>query len=142
MKRRGLLAALVISCLALAAPAFAAKGGNSGGGGGHGSNFEATSGITLDQTDPHLGGEVTFNVSYPHTTKHPRIQVMSYQDGVLTYGEAGEIDHAFLLGGGMSEWLMKGGPASCTADLFDLIWNGNNMQEVVWLAVTSFDAAG
>jgi hypothetical protein len=48
----------------------------------------------------------------------------------------------FVLGGYTSDWKSLGGPASCTARLFDLSWNGNHVQVVVWLASTSFDAAG
>lgn len=70
---------------------------------------------------------------------------MCYQNGDLVYGETGSADHMFLLGGNVdrgSIWRIVGGAASCKADLFDLIWNGNNPQEVVWLASTTFDAAG
>jgi hypothetical protein len=75
--------------------------------------------------------------------KNPRIQVMCYQNGVMVYSEAGAPDHAFLLGGASSQWVGNGGgPASCHADLFELVWNGNNPQQVTMLASTDFPAAG
>jgi hypothetical protein len=118
-------------------PALAAKGGN----GKSRSARSVTSSITLDQAGLHLGDEVTFTVSYPSKVKDPRIAVRCYQDGVMTYAEAGPYGHVFLLGGAGSQWLWQGGPAECTAELFHIIWNGNHQQEVVSLAWTSFNAA-
>ncbi len=118
-----------------AGTALAAKGGKNG-------TLSPPSTITLDQAGPHLGGYVTFSVSYAGNVKSPRIQVMCYQDGALVYGEAGPADQSFLLGGASSTWLTNGGPASCTADLFYIVWNGNNPQQVFFLVSTSFDAAG
>jgi hypothetical protein len=89
-----------------------------------------------------MPGPSSVTVTYPNGTKDPRVQVMCYQDGVVVYGDAGTTDFVFLLGGGLSLWLMQGGPASCIADLYNLTWNGNHMQTVDWLAETSFDAAG
>lgn len=119
-------------------PVLAAKGGN---GKSAGTRSTASS-ITLNQADPQLGGEVTFTVTYPQKVKYPRIAVRCYQSGNMTYAEAGSYDHVFLLGGAGSEWLWQGGPAECTAELFDIIWNGNHQQEVVSLAWTSFNAGG
>ena len=101
-----------------------------------------TSSITLNQLDAHLGGNITFTVSYPDKVKSPRIAVLCYQGGVLVYGEAGAFDHVFVLGGAGSDWLRAGGAASCTAELFYITWNGNNPQQWTSLATTTFDAAG
>ena len=106
----------------------------------------STSSIKLDQTSPYLGGLVTFTTSYPrvHTIKGaaPRIAVMCFQDvngdGTinttdtlspdLVYAEAGSADQTyqksltgspgFILGGGASSWLTRGGAATCKADLY------------------------
>jgi len=136
MLRRAALGALVAMILVGGAAAASAKG-NGGGGGSKGDPS-----IALNQTDAHLGETITFTTVFPSSTKNPRIQVECYQNGVLVYGEAGSYDHAFLLGGGASIWLTNGGPAYCDADLFDLIWNGNNPQQVVMLSSMGFDAAG
>ena len=142
--QRTMRMALLLSGLPLvaAAPVLADRGGNGNGNGGGGNNQESKYSFSLNEPDPHLGGAVTFTSSYPKGTKNPRIQVMCYQSDALVYGEAGPDDHTVLLGGGASEWLEKGGPASCVADLFDLVWNGNNEQQVTWLGSVSFDAAG
>ena len=144
MVRRVLLmagiATLVTSVL-VTGSALAAKGGN--GNGHSGASNSAPSSITLNESAPHLGGQVTFSVTYPGNIKNPRIAVRCYfADGTMGYAEAGPYDQAFVLGGGSSDWLRLGGPASCTAELFYIIWNGNNPQEFVSLAMTSFDAAG
>ena len=92
---------------------------------------------------PSLGSTVTFAAGYPSNTKNPRVEVLCYQQsdpsglalydparGFLVYGETGDIGQAlgdgtsplgyngFLLGGGMSAWLLNGGSADCTANLF------------------------
>jgi hypothetical protein len=85
---------------------------------------------------------VSFTTSYSSNVKNPRIGLVCYQGGEAVYAEQGSVDHTFSLGGSSSAWLTNGGPASCTATLFDLIWNGNNPQQVVLLASTAFDAAG
>jgi hypothetical protein len=139
--RRVLVAGVVgASLLVGAVPALAKNGG--GGGNGGNNQQQVSYVLTLNESGPHLGGTVTFTATYPKSSKNPRIQVMCYQAGVLVYGEAGAYDQSFLLGGGSSLWLTNGGPASCIADSFDLVMNGNNMQEVTWVAETTFDAAG
>ena len=129
----------VFSAAALSSgPALAAKGSH-----GNGRFATSAASIALIEADPHLGGTATFTTAFPQGTHNPRIDVMCYdQTGALVYGEAGSFDHQFVLGGGASVWKTNGGPAHCFARLFDLIWNGNNPQEVVWLAVTEFDASG
>jgi hypothetical protein len=90
---------------------------------------------------PRLGSWVTYTTTYPKTIKAPRIAVDCYQDGVLVYGEAGSVDHEFQLGGASSDWLENGGPADCTALLFDSKWLAGK-QTFTELATTSFAAAG
>ena len=90
-----------------------------------------------------LGSNVTFAAGYPSNTRNPRVEVLCYQQsdpsglalfdparGYLVYGETGDIGQAlgdgtsplgyngFLLGGGMSAWLLNGGSADCVANLF------------------------
>ena len=137
--------AVAALAVAFAAPAIAEKGGNgrgNGSGGGDGANATSTGTIVRNESSSALGSTVTFSTSYSSNVKNPRVQVMCYQNGALVYGEAGSVDHTFTLGGYASQWVTNGGPASCKADLFDLVWNGNNPQQVTWLATTSFDAAG
>jgi hypothetical protein len=132
MIRRTCLIIATIALATAAVPALAAGGGRT-----------KDPSIVLDQdtTAPHLRGLVTFTTAYPTSVKTPRIQVICYQNGALVYGEAGSIDHAFLLGGGGSLWLTAGGPASCTADLFYFSWNAGQPATVI-LASTTFAAAG
>jgi len=133
-----MVALMVVASGIIAGPALA--GGNGNGGGGGGGHHDPTYTISLDQSGPHLGGDVTFTTYYG-SVKYPRIQVTCYQSDVLVYGEAGTYDHAFLLGGGWSLWLELGGSASCTADLY--YWGSLHGQEQFeWMASTSFDATG
>ena len=141
MNRHIALSLVVALGMAIAvAPALASKGGNGGGGGGANST-----------TDPKISLKgsaayetyATFSTTYPNSAKNPRVQVMCFQNGAMVYSEAGAPDHAFLLGGASSLWVGNGGgPASCHADLFELVWNGNNPQQVTMLASTDFPAAG
>jgi len=117
--------------------ALAAKGGNKGA-----AASSAPPSISLNEAAPHLGGQVTFSTTFPNSVKNPGIAVRCYVGGVMVYAEAGSPDNAFLLGGAGSDWLRMGGPAFCTAELFNIVWNGNNQQEFVTLATTGFDAAG
>jgi hypothetical protein len=102
----------------------------------------STSSITLNQADPHLGGPVSFAVTYADSVKSPRVAVRCYQNGTLGYAEAGPYDTTFTLGGSGSDWKTAGGPAQCSGELFYFVWNGNNQQEYYSLAWTYFDAAG
>jgi hypothetical protein len=139
MNRLSALALLAVACAVVATPAVAGKGGN---GKGNGSTAATSASINLNEADPALGSELTFSTTYPNSAKNPRIDVRCYQNGTLVYGEAGGVNQVFVLGGYASDWKAAGGPANCSARLFDLSWNGNNMQDVTWLASTSFDAAG
>ncbi len=140
MSRRKLLYPLVVVCLVAAAPAFAAKGGPAPESGTIALNLSSSGGAA--PASPSLGSQVTFTTTWSNNVKNPRVQLACYQNGTQVYGEAGTPDHLFTLGGYASLWVTNGGAASCRADLYDLHWNGNNMQEVVWLANTSFNAAG
>ena len=91
------------------------------------------------RTAPALGSWVTFASSYPTNVKNPRIEVLCYQSGALTFGMAGGIDYSFQLGGGGSLWLWSGGEADCTANLFYFGWKGG-MQTYNRLASTGFHA--
>ena len=99
--------------------------------------------IALNQSDPHLGDAVDFTVTIPKLPGNikVRIQVLAYQNGDLTYGEAGPYDQAFLLGGGSSIWKEQGGPASCVATLYHWSYTGG-IQKFNELASTSFEAGG
>jgi hypothetical protein len=92
-------------------------------------------------TQPSLGSTVAFDAGYPKTVKTPRYAVKCFQDGVLVYAEARNVDESLLLGGGSSTWLTSGGSATCTADLFYFTYKGK-VQTYHWLASTDFAAAG
>lgn len=95
----------------------------------------------LAATQTSLGSTVEFDAGYPKTVRTPRYAVKCYQDGVMVYAEARNIDESLLLGGGGSAWLTAGGAASCTADLFYFTYKGK-VQTYHWLASTDFEAAG
>ena len=136
MSRRLVLTGILAAALAVAAAPALGKG-----------NPQSVSSITLNQSSgltqsqPHLGGSVTFTAVYPTNVKTPRVEVLCYQNGALVYGEAGSPGDAFLLGGGGSLWLTAGGSASCVANLYYFTWNGGQ-PGTVYLATTSFDAVG
>jgi hypothetical protein len=155
-----LLAILVVGLMA--GTAFAGKGGGNASTTAwislaSGSGFAATA-------QPSLGSTVTFGAGYPSNTKNPRVEVLCYQPtdpsglalydstrGYLVYGETGDIGQAlgdgtsplgyngFLLGGGMSAWLLNGGSAECVANLF-YFGQHAGVQTYNLLATTSFSA--
>lgn len=103
--------------------------------------------ISLNESNVALGDTVTFTTSFDGKLKNPRIEVLCYQNSVLVYGEGGSAYDTFLLGGGGSLWKDSGGPADCVANLYYFKvgtheWNGSGQQETVYLATTSFSAAG
>jgi len=106
-----------------------------------------TAWITLKQpttaaaVQPSLGSEVAFATGYPTNVKNPRIEVLCYQGSDLVYGEAGSVDHSFLLGGASSAWLRAGGAAACTANLFYFGTHAGH-QTYNRLASTTFSAGG
>ncbi len=108
-------------------------------------------------SDLSFQGIVSFDTSYAGHLKNPRVEVLCYQDGSLVYGEAGDADQSFVLGGGGSIWVYGpdgvpgggdgGGPADCVANLFywksgNHEWNGSGQQEYVLLGSVSFAATG
>lgn len=100
----------------------------------------APASITLNQSPVKLGDWVTFSYSVPDGVKSPRIQVMCYQGGVVTYGMALAASQAFELGGGSSDWRTNGGAADCTATLYQ--WDWHPVQTFVPYASVSFAAGG
>ena len=136
MKSRAIVATLLVA-LAFGLPGLAKAAKPS-----KPSPAASSASIALNEADPHLGGYVTFATSYGNMKGEPRIQVRCYQNGSMGYAEAGGVSFAFLLGGSNSAWKTGGGAAQCTAELFELVWNGNSMQQYTALATTSFNAAG
>lgn len=102
----------------------------------------ASGSISLDQPSPALGDTVTFtwSASGLHGNQDPRIQVVCYQGADLVYGAAYAAGTPFLLGGGSSLWLERGGTAHCIATLY--YWDFHPVQTFVELASVEFDAAG
>ena len=135
----GLLLALVVPI-----GTFAGKGGGGNtvqawiglSGVSDGSGLVAASGA-----DPSLGDWVTFHTVVPRNVNNPRIEVLCYQGGELTFGMAGAIDYEFLLGGGGSTWRTNGGEADCVANLYYFSWKANT-PTATRLATTSFHAGG
>ncbi|MEX0784294.1 MAG: hypothetical protein WD557_16760 [Dehalococcoidia bacterium] len=126
-----LAAGAIVAALAIPGLATAKRGGVH--------SVAATSSVSIDQPDAHLGDTVTFTFSAPEA-RSPRIQVMCYQDGVLVYGEAGPASQGFMLAGGSSDWLVKGGEADCDVTLYE--WDWKPVQTFVPYATTSFHAGG
>lgn len=103
---------------------YAAKGGGKPGGG--------AASITLNQTDPHLGDWVTFTSS-----GGKMIELTCYGDSLfdVIYTAYQAPGTSFLLGGTSSVWLSRGGPAYCSALLYNRLSSGP-------LASTYFNAGG
>jgi opacity protein-like surface antigen len=122
-----LAAALVLSA---AAPAAAAPAPPSGT-------------IVLDTAAPAYGQPVTFTTSVTGHLKgyqYPLVYVACSQD-VLVYGQLDYPDAVFILGGGSSLWVTRGGGAAdCIATLY--IYPGLHDGPILWLASTAFHAAG
>ena len=136
MLRKASIIAFVITLLGavfLSTGAQAAPKGNSW--------IELNSSGASASVQPSLGSSVSFLTSYPVNVKNPRIEVLCYQNGTLVYGEAGSVDHVFLLGGAGSIWLSTGGSANCIANLFYFGWKAGT-QTYNLLAWTSFVAGG
>lgn len=145
----GLQALLIVAIIAALTVATAfVVGGHPAGGTSVFAGKSQTSWIELAQgagatatTQPSLGSSVAFLSGYPTNVKNPRIEVLCYQGADLVYGEAGSVDHTFLLGGASSDWLRVGGAAACTANLF---YFGSHAGHQTYnrLATTSFSAGG
>lgn len=95
--------------------------------------------ISVVEASPTLGSYVHYNYTLPKGVKdnptgsgtQARIENDCYQDGNLVYASAANaIDlkdgaQGELLGGGGSVWLTNGGPAECTATLYQWTYNGS-----------------
>ena len=105
------------------------------------------SSITLNESDPHFGGAVSFTVAYPSMNETPMVRVICSQNGEMVYQYAQWSD-------GSSPWVSTfwlwsatwaangGGPADCFADLYYNTWQGQSVTGTVYLAHTEFTAAG
>lgn len=97
--------------------------------------------ITLNESDPHLGGTVSFTTVYDSRIKSPRVEVRCTQQGEVVYADAAAVGTVFTLGSVWSPWVERGGAASCTATLYHFTYKGVQ-QSIVVHARTAFDAAG
>ena len=129
---------VVVFC-ALVLVSLTGASASAGEGGG---KAPVPSSIVLHQSNPYLGEWIDFVTTYPGTVKNPRVIVNCYQNDALVWGEVGLVTDSFKLGGDSSPWVEIGGPASCYADLENLIWHGHNMQEWDWLAGADFEVTG
>ena len=125
------VAALILAATSISGSALAAKGGNGHRGASNGSS------ITLDQTDPQFGDQVTFTISA--SFDNPWVRARCYVSGALVYEqwhgmyEGYRFEPVFTLGPTPS-W--PGGGANCVADLIE---RSNNKTTV--RASTSFDVS-
>jgi hypothetical protein len=136
-----LIAALLLALSPIYAPARSISTGKVAAAAQGTSWIALKESASLAAVQPSLGSTVGFLAGYPSRVKNPRIEVLCYQGSDLVYGAAGSVDHAFLLGGGASTWLSKGGGADCTANLFYFGTHAGR-QTYNWLASTSFSAGG
>src|SRR4051812_18476875 len=138
------LAALA-AVVALGSPSFAAKSPKGRGGGtttqtassieidtvtnADGTSVKATAG----SVQPNLGSQLTSNTTVQALAgwQYPMVVIACYQDvnndGTIDKSTTGpdlvylQLDHpdaTFVLGGGWSKWLDRGGSAVCEADLY------------------------
>lgn len=144
------LAAAVLLAV-VAAPALADKGGNGGGGNGGGGGGNAptstTSSIALASVNGAAGAQPTLQSSVTFATtvaglsgnEWPMVVVSCFQDvnldGVVdttvggpdqVYGGMDSPSASYLLGGGSSLWLVRGGSATCNAELFAYGFKGGS----------------
>lgn len=94
-------------------------------------------------SDLRLGGWVSFDWTAENLkgNQDPRIQVTAKQGEEVVYAAADPAGARFLLGGGSSLWLQRGGSASCEAILY--YWDWHPQQTFVPLAEPIyFEAAG
>jgi hypothetical protein len=134
-----ILAALIVAAATVTGRSPAGASAALAGGKSSPSWISLASTTARSATQPTLGSLVAFDAGYPNTVKNPRIEVLCYQGGALTYGEAGGVNDTFQLGGGGSIWLTNGGPADCVANLY---YFGQHAGQQTYnrLASTSFSA--
>ena len=158
MRRFLAVALAAVLLLTLSGTALAAKGGNGNSTGPAWITLSTPLAAAAPGNPtiwPGLGTQVNF--SWGANVKDPRIEILCYQDtdpsglamfvpgkGYLVYGEArgatpdqGDYmgTYPFVLGGGMSAWLLNGGSASCVANLF-YFGKQAGQQTYNWLAAT------
>ena len=140
--RFAMLAIVMLAAFAAPVTSFAGRGG----GGSSVTPWIGLNGVTDElgdripgAGDPRLGDYVTFSTVAPKNINNPRIEILCYQNGELTFGMAGGVDYAFLLGGGGSIWKDNGGAADCVANLYVFSWKANTPM-ATQLATTSFSA--
>jgi len=82
--------------------------------------------IAVNETGLSLGDTVSFTVDAPKRVKNIGVNVRCYQNNVLVWGTAAfeNTNYTTVLGGGSSDWVRNGGPATCTAQGFDYVWRG------------------
>jgi hypothetical protein len=136
-----LLAALLLALSPVYAPARMISSGDVTAAAQRTSWIALKGATSVASVQPSLGSAVAFLTGYPSKIKNPRIEVLCYQGSDLVYGEAGSVDHSFLLGGASSGWLRVGGAAACTVNLFYFGTHAGH-QTYNWLASTSFSAGG
>ncbi len=155
----GTLAALA-AVVALGSPSLAAKSPKGRGGGPTtqtGSsiaidtitNADGTTAKTAGSVQPSLGSKLTFKTTVQPLAgwQYPMVAVACYQDvnndGTIEKSTNGpdlvylQLDHpdtTFVLGGGWSKWLERGGSAVCSADLY--AYPGLHKGDIIWLAGT------
>ena len=130
----------LIALVALAALLFAGTAGYGKGGKPKAADAGAST-IVVNETNVQLGDTVTFTTEIERLTgaEYPMVDLECTQDGVIVFSQLDHPDAGFLLGGGWSEWLQTGGPASCVAYL-DAYDGSGNRWTVRVLASTSFEA--
>jgi hypothetical protein len=113
----------------------------------------AANGIAVNEDTPTLGQTISFTATTSRKLDCTgragcaRVEILCYQNNVLVYGEASDIERAragFPLGGAIGQgsvWARNGGDAECVANLFRFGKDaGQQTYEV--LASTSFSAEG
>jgi hypothetical protein len=104
----------------------------------------ATGTISLQTSTPTYQQPVTFDWSVSGKVKgyqYPLILVEAFQGEDKVYAQLAAPDDAFLLGGGSSEWVTRGGgPADCIARL--MIYPGLHSDPILELASVTFRAEG
>ncbi len=129
MRRSLIVAAAALALVGASSPAWAAK------------PAAPSYSITLDQAAPALGDVVTFTTTGADSLRTPVVSIRCLQGGAPVWvTNIGPAD-AVQLGGENSLWAKAGGPADCTAGLYDMTWRGGKQTKTLY-AETSFAAAG
>jgi hypothetical protein len=129
MRRSFIVAAAALALVGASSPAWAAK------------PAAPSYSITLDQAAPALGDVVTFTVTGTESLRTPVVQVACFQSGAKVWGYNAAPGEPVKLGSDWSPWLEAGGPADCTAGLYDMPWKGGRQSSTLY-AETSFHAEG